>query len=148
MGTGWGPGNPDERPQHLVSPGPFWMGRDLVTQEQWQLVMGHLPHCRFHGGALPIENVRFGDAVEFCRRLSMITGLPFRLPAEAEWEYACRAGTSTPFSYGETLTTNLANYCGDHTFLKEPPGIYRHAPTPGGMFPPNPFGLNDLHGNL
>ena len=70
------------------------------------------------------------------------------MPSEAEWEYACRAGTTTPFSCGETITTDLANYCGEHTFRAEPKGVYRHGTTDVGSFPPNAFGLYDMHGNV
>lgn len=70
------------------------------------------------------------------------------MPSEAEWEYACRAGTTAPFSVGETLTTDLANYVGEHTFFAEPKGVYRHGTTGIGSFPPNAFGLNDMHGNV
>ncbi len=148
MGSLRGPGGEDERPQHLVSVAPFWLARNPISQGAWKAAAGGLPPCRFKGDALPVDNVRLADAQDFCRRLTQQTGLPFRLPSEAEWEYACRAGTTTPFSTGETITTDYANYVGLHTFAAEPPGVYRHTPTPGGAFPPNPFGLNDLHGNL
>ena len=88
------------------------------------------------------------DFWEFCQRLAAKTGRAYRLPSEAEWEYACRADTTTPFYVGETLTTNLANYVGEHTHLGEPKGVYRHGTTDGGSFPPNAFGLYDMHGNV
>jgi formylglycine-generating enzyme required for sulfatase activity len=147
MGSSHG-GAEDERPQHLVSVAPFWLARDLTTQGAWKAVVGVLPPCRFEGDPLPVDNVRLADAQEFCRRLSLQTGLPFRLPSEAEWEYACRAGSVTPFSTGDTITTEFANYVGLHTYANETPGVYRHVTTPGGTFPPNPFGLRDLHANL
>jgi formylglycine-generating enzyme required for sulfatase activity len=148
MGSIAGQGAEEERPQHLVSAAAFWIARDLTSQDVWKAVMGRLPDCRFKGGRLPVENLRCTDAQDFCRRLAQRTGLPFRLPSEAEWEYACRAGTSTPFSTGETITTDHANYVGLHTFAREPVGVYRHTTTPRGAFPPNPFGVRDLHGNL
>ena len=141
-------GYEDERPQHLVSVAPFWLGRALVTQEQWSAVTGKSPACRFSGPKLPVDRISRSDAQAFCRRLAKISRRDYRLPSEAEWEYACRAHTNTPFSYGLTLTTDLANYVGEHRFAGEPKGIYRHVPTEAGTFPPNAFGLCDMHGNL
>ena len=100
------------------------------------------------GSHRPVENVQWYDAVEFCARLLQRTGRPYRLPSEAQWEYACRAGTTTPFYFGETLTSDLANYDGNHTYANEPKGKYREETTPVGQFPPNAFGLYDLHGNV
>jgi eukaryotic-like serine/threonine-protein kinase len=148
MGSTERQGYPDEHPRHLVNLSAFSIGRFPITQGQWIAVMGRLPACRFKGEGRPIENVSWYDAVDFCRRLSKKTGRSYRLPSEAEWEYACRAGTATPFCFGETLTTDLANYCGDHTFRNGPKGIYRHEPTLMGVFPPNGFGLFDMHGNV
>jgi formylglycine-generating enzyme required for sulfatase activity len=148
MGSPGSQGYPDEHPRHLVQISSFLMGRFPITQEQWRAVMGKLPACRFKGEGRPIDNVTWYDAEVFCRRLAKKTGRPYRLPSESEWEYACRAGTTTPFCYGETLTTDLANYCGDHTFGRGPRGIYRHEPTLKGVFPPNAFGLYDMHGNV
>lgn len=148
MGSRHEGGYEDERPVHPVFLEPFWLGRGAVTQAQWQAVMGRLPGCRFHGADLPVEGICWKDAVEFCARLAKKTARPYTLPSEAQWEYACRAGTSTPFSLGETITTDYVNYVGDHTFRDEPPGIYRHTPTPAGTFPPNPWGLYDMHGGL
>ncbi|MEW6400318.1 MAG: formylglycine-generating enzyme family protein [Chloroflexota bacterium] len=141
-------GNEEERPQHLVTVKSFWMGKAPVTQEQWKAVMGKLPPCRFKGDKIPLERVSWRDAQKFCERLSRKTGRNYHLPSEAQWEYACRAGTNTPFSFGETLTTDLANYVGQHAYRQEPRGPYRHCPTEGGMFPANDFGLYDMHGNL
>jgi formylglycine-generating enzyme required for sulfatase activity len=141
-------GNPDEGPQHFVTIKSFMMGKFLVTQAQWKAVMGKLPLCRFKGQDLPVERVSWEDAQKFCQRLSKRTGRNYHLPTETQWEYACRAGTSTPFSFGETLTTQVANYNGEHTFRDEPRGIYFHFANKGGKFPPNAFGLYDMHGNL
>ena len=96
----------------------------------------------------PVEQVSWYDAVEFCQRLSQHTGKEYRLPSEAEWEYACRARTTTPFHFGETITTDLANYHGNYTYANEPTGKYREQTTPVGHFPPNGFGLYDMHGNV
>ncbi|WP_051319775.1 formylglycine-generating enzyme family protein [Planktothrix agardhii] len=100
------------------------------------------------GSNRPVENVSWYDAVEFCARLLQHTGRSYRLPSEAQWEYACRAGTTTPFYFGETLTSDLANYDASRTYADEPKGKYREETTPVGQFPPNAFGLYDLHGNV
>ena len=141
-------GYEDERPQHPVSVAPFWLGKAPVTQAQWRAVLGKKPACRFAGDDLPVERISWLDAQDFCRRLVKKTRRAYRLPSEAEWEYACRAGTSTPFYCGPTLTTDLANYVGEHIFSGEPRGVYRHTTTEAGTFPPNAYGLYDMHGNL
>jgi formylglycine-generating enzyme required for sulfatase activity len=147
MGSPLGTGYEDERPQHRVAVAPFWMSRYLITQAQWQSVMGR--HAgRFSGLQRPVENVSWHEANRFCERLSRRTGRHYRLPSEAQWEYACRAGTNTPFAFGSTLTTDLANYNGEFTFRAEPKGVYRHVTTDVDSFPPNAFGLCDMHGNL
>jgi formylglycine-generating enzyme required for sulfatase activity len=148
MGSPRGEGSDDERPLHLVRIAAFWLSRSMITQAQWQAVMGKLTPCRFHGPHLPIENVTWHQARTFCERLSKHSGRTYRLPSEAEWEYACRAGSITPFQCGPTLTTDQANYNGEFVFMAEPKGVYRHHPTEAGTFPPNAFGLYDLHGNL
>jgi len=148
MGSRPGQGYDDERPQHSVIVAPFLLGKFPVTQAQWQAVMGSLPPCRGQGANRPVDRVSWHDAVRFCRRLSQLTGRSYRLPGEAEWEYACRAETATPFSCGETITTDLANYVGEFTFRSGPKGIYRHGTTDVGSFPPNAFGLCDMHGGV
>jgi formylglycine-generating enzyme required for sulfatase activity len=148
MGT---PGHnefPDEHPHHLVRVPSFVMSKYPITQEQWKVVMNWAPPFRSKGPKFPVDRVSWKNAVEFCRRLSKMTGHAYRLPTEAEWEYACRAGTSTPFHYGDTITTDLANYVGEHTYQSEPKGVYRHISTNVGSFPPNAFGLCDMHGNV
>jgi len=102
----------------------------------------------FKGDNRPVERVSWYDATEFCARLSQLTGRDYRLPSEAEWEYACRAGTTTPFHCGETITSDLANYHGYYTYGQGPKGIYRRETTEVGSFPPNAFGLHDMHGNV
>jgi formylglycine-generating enzyme required for sulfatase activity len=92
--------------------------------------------------------VKWIEAVEFCERLSKLTGKDYRLPSESEWEYACRAGTTTPFYFGETITPELVNYNGNSTYANSPEGEYREETTPVGQFPPNAFGLYDMHGNV
>ena len=141
-------GNLDEQPLHLVTIKSFMMGKFLITQGQWKTVMGKLPPCRFKGNNLPVDRVSWNEAQKFCQRLSKVTKRDYRLPSESQWEYACRAGTSTPFSFGETLTNEVANFNGEHTFGDEPRGFYFHSTNEGGKFPPNAFGIYDMHGNL
>ncbi|NEO70409.1 MAG: formylglycine-generating enzyme family protein [Moorea sp. SIO3H5] len=145
-----------ERPHHQVTIPPFFLGKYPVTQAQWRAV-ANLPKInrdldpdpsRFKGENRPVEQVNWFDAVEFCVRLSDYTGTEYRLPNEAEWEYACRAGTTTPFHYGETITSKLANYRASYTYAEEAEGEYRGESTPVGSFPPNGFGLYDMHGNV
>ena len=148
MGSRAGIGYADERPQHSVKVNRFFLGKYPVTQAQWQSIMGRLPDCRGQGAGRPVDRVSWNAAGDFCRRLSKKAGHAYRLPGEAEWEYACRARTTTPFYCGETLTTDLANYVGEHQYRSEPKGVYRHDTTDVGSFPPNAFGLYDMHGNI
>jgi formylglycine-generating enzyme required for sulfatase activity len=137
----------DEQPIHRVTVAPFWMGKFAVTQEHYEAVMGTNP-SKFKGAKRPVENVSWHDAVAFCQRLSEKLGNQYRLPSEAEWEYACRAATKTPFYFGATLTSDLANYGGTETYANEPKGKYRQQTTDVGAFSPNAFGLYDMHGNV
>ena len=154
----------DESPQHSVTVQPFFIGKYQVTQAQWRFV-AHLPQVNkelnpdpsnFKGDGStsltnhrPVEQVSWEDAVEFCDRLSQYTGRTYRLPSEAEWEYACRAGTTTPFHFGETITTDLANYDGDYAYGQGPKGVDRGETTAVGSFGvANNFGLYDMHGNV
>ena len=148
MGSPHRIGNSDEKPQHFVTIDSFRMSKFLITQGQWKAILRKLPACRFKGDRLPLERVSWEAAQRFCRQLSKQTGRNYHLPSETQWEYACRAGTGTPFSFGETLTVAVANFNGEHTFREEPRGFYRHVTTEGGTFPPNLFGLYDMHGNL
>jgi formylglycine-generating enzyme required for sulfatase activity len=139
--------------RHPVKVPSFFMGKYEVTQAQYQAIMGNNPaNFNFKGDKRPVILVSWDDAVEFCKKLSQKTGCNYRLPSEAEWEYACRAGTTTPFSFGSTITTDLANYDGTHPtrtpYASEPKGIDRGETTPVGSFPPNAFGLYDMHGNV
>lgn len=148
MGSAGQSGYPDEHPLHIVSVPSFWLGRTAITQAQWLAVMGKLPPCRFKGEEKPVEQVNWNEARAFCARLSRRCGLALGMPGEAEWEYACRAGSPEPFSCGPTLTTDLADYVGEYIFAEEPKGVYRHGPSDAGSFPPNAFGLQDMHGGL
>jgi formylglycine-generating enzyme required for sulfatase activity len=136
-----------ESPQHQVIVPAFYAGKYPITQAQWQAVMGNNP-SHFKGKKRPVENVGWNEAVEFCRKLSEKTGKIYRLLSEAEWEYACRARTTTPFYFGETITPDLVNYNGDHPFCGAPRERYRKQTIDVGSFPPNPFGLYDMHGQL
>ena len=146
----------DKGPQHEVTVPRFFMGRYPITQAQWKFVAGLTQVNRelkrdpssFKGSDRPVEQVSWYDAVEFCDRLAVLSDRAYRLPSEAEWEYACRAGTQTPFYYGKTLTTDLANYNGNFTYDGGPKGEYRKETTPVGQFPANAFGLHDMHGNV
>ena len=145
MGSPKGKGGDSEYPQHEVIVQPFFMARFQVTQAQWKAVSS-LPKVNhdlesnpslFQGDDRPVEQVSWEDAVEFCQRLSKQTGKEYRLPSEAEWEYAARAGTTTPYHFGETITDKLTNYSRNVSET-----------TTVGKYPPNAFGLYDLHGNV
>jgi len=147
----------DEGPQHRVTLSRFFMGRYPVTQAQWAFVANlpqqktelNLDPSEFKGENLPVETVNWYEAVEFCDRLSTHTGREYRLPTEAEWEYACRAGTTTPFHFGPIITTDVANYNGNSTYGGSPKGDYREKTTPVDFFNnANAFGLSDMHGNV
>ena len=163
----------EEGPQHQVTVPNFFMGRYPITQAQWREVavweqVGELDSdpSRFKDDyekidrwLRPVESVSWKDAKEFCNRLSDKTKREYRLPTEAEWEYACRARTTTPFHFGETISTELANYCGidweyegkvyPGNYGRGSKGIYRKQTTPVGYFKvANHFGLSDMHGNV
>ncbi|MCZ8127761.1 MAG: SAV_2336 N-terminal domain-related protein [Microcystis sp. LE19-114.1B] len=153
----------DERPQHEVTVSNFFMGKYPITQAQWKAIASRtdlkvekdldLNPAHFKdrpdSDRRPVERVNWYDAIEFCARLSKLKeGREYRLPSEAEWEYACRAGTTTPFYFGETITGELANYNASYTYAEEAKGEYREETTPVGQFPPNAFGLYDMHGNV
>lgn len=148
MGSRSNQGFVDEQPQHNVGISSFYMGKYPVTQEQWKAVMDWTPPFRCEGAKRPVDRVSWVDAQKFCDQISRLSQHKYRLPSEAEWEYACRAGTSTPFYCGDTITTEHANYVGDHTFRFEPKGVYRHIATEVGTFPANAYGLFDMHGNV
>jgi formylglycine-generating enzyme required for sulfatase activity len=137
----------DESPQHEVTVPGFFIGKYQLTQLQYQTIMGTNPSY-FKGDNRPVEGVGWEDAVKFCQKLNHRTLGNYRLPSEAEWEYACRAGTKTPFHFGDNVTTDLVNYNGNYPYPSAPKGKYREQTTDVGIFPPNAFGLYDMHGNV
>ncbi|MDR2516737.1 MAG: SUMF1/EgtB/PvdO family nonheme iron enzyme [Spirochaetaceae bacterium] len=157
--------NNHEGPQHQVTVSTFYMGKYEVTQREWREVMGNNP-SGFRGDNLPVENLSWNDAVEYCNWRSRREGLipaytingtdvrwnrsanGYRLPAEAEWEYACRAGTRGPFSTGNNITTGQANYNGNGPYNNNARGVYRGRTVNAGRFAPNAWGLYDMHGNV
>jgi formylglycine-generating enzyme required for sulfatase activity len=160
--------------RHQVTVSGFLMGKYEVTQAEYQALMGNNP-SNFKGDKLPVEQVSWFDAAEYCNKRSLREGLTpaytisgsgdnrmvtwnrnapdqrsagYRLPTEAEWEYACRAGTTTPFSTGGNITTSQANYDGNSPYNNNAKGSYRETTTPVGSFPSNAWGLYDMHGNV
>ncbi|WGV23156.1 bifunctional serine/threonine-protein kinase/formylglycine-generating enzyme family protein [Halotia branconii] len=155
MGSPTVEGDADERPQHQVTIEPFLIGKFPVTQAQWRVVAALPkvkqtlnPHpSKFKGVNRPVENVSWHEAVEFCVRLSQKTGRKYRLPSEAEWEYACRAGTTTSFHFGETITPDLVTCSSSDTYSVDTKTRYRKETTDVGSFlVANAFGLYDMHG--
>jgi formylglycine-generating enzyme required for sulfatase activity len=188
MGSPKGEGYDTEKPQHKVTVQPFFMGKYPITQAQWKAIAARTdlkinidldedpsdfkePYQdqdrEIERWQRPVENVNWYEAVEFCQRLSKLTGRNYQLPSEAQWEYACRSQKlevrsqrleltlreghkkyNQPFHFGETITGNLANYNASYAYADEPKGEYRRQTTPVGQFPPNAFGLSDMHGNV
>lgn len=140
----------DEGPVHAVTLDGFWMGRHPVTQAQWQILMGNNTSQFKTGPDYPVTNVSWDEAQVYIQKLNgRHPDAIFRLPTEAEWEYACRAGTTTPFHSGSTLCADTqANYNGMEPFSNGPPGKFRCQTTPVDRFPANAFGLLDMHGNV
>jgi formylglycine-generating enzyme required for sulfatase activity len=134
-------GDEDERPQIKdVNISAFYMGKYEVTQAQWQAIMGNNPANFKDNLQNPVETVSWDDAQEFCKKLSQKTGKEFRLPSEAEWEYACRAGTTTAYSFGDN-----ASLLGEYAWYSDNSGSKTH---PVGQKKPNPWGVYDMHGNV
>jgi formylglycine-generating enzyme required for sulfatase activity len=148
----------DEGPQHEVElTDPFYMSIYPVTQRQFQFVMGYNPafftEARGGGPEFPVESTTWHEANEFCRKLSRLPAemqakRSYRLPTEAEWEYACRGGLPAPFSSGLTLSSREANFNGNYPYGMVGRGPYREMTSKVGSFSPNPFGLFDMHGNV
>jgi len=139
----------DESPQHRVSVAKVAMGQHEVTQGQWTALMGSNPSgFKDCGDACPVDGVSWDDAQSYVRALSEKTGKTYRLPSEAEWEYAARAGMTMPFHTGRTITSAQANFDGNYTYNGSAKGQYREKTTPVGTFHVNGFGLSDMHGNV
>jgi formylglycine-generating enzyme required for sulfatase activity len=155
----------NEGPQHRVCLEGFLLGQTPITQAQWRAVVREAPPpgqrwerelplnpSEFSGqpdsAQRPVERVSWQHAMEFCRRLSAMTGDVYTLPSEAQWEYACRAGSTTPFAFAETITPDLANYDGNYSYAIGPKGENREQTTPVRSFPANAWGLHDMHGNV
>jgi formylglycine-generating enzyme required for sulfatase activity len=138
----------DEMPQRRVEISrDFYLGKYEVTQAQYKAVTGESP-SQFTGDRLPVEQVTWDEAMRFCEALSRKTQRKLRLPSEAEWEYACRAGTSTPFHFGAKLNGDLANCDGDFPYGTAVKGTNNKVTTAVGSYPANPWGLHDMHGNV
>lgn len=137
-----------EQPAHAVNVGTFYLGQTQITQSQWNAIFPDRSVKPGNNNQLPINNISWLDAIEFCHRLSTKTGREYRLPTESEWEYACRANTTNPFAYGDTISPGIVNYDGSRPYAQITMGIYRGQTTPVASFPPNLFGLYDMHGNL
>ena len=137
----------DEMQHRFTVAKGFFIGIHEVTQEQWEALMGGNP-SRFGGDGLPVDSVSWHDCQAFISALNRLTHARFRLPTEAEWEYACRSGTVTPFHFGATISPDQANYMATKSYSGGPKGEYRQRTTPVGSFSPNGFGLYDVHGNV
>ena len=141
-------------PQHQVTIGDFYMGKYEITQGQWKAVMGSLPpkmsvlNGEFKGDDLPVVNVSWDEAKEFIRELNRLTGVDYRLPSEAEWEYAARAGSQEAFSFGPTITPEVVNYKGNYPYGQAAKGKNEGHPVRVGSYPANAYGLFDMHGNV
>ncbi|MCG9884216.1 MAG: formylglycine-generating enzyme family protein [Cyanobacteria bacterium] len=159
----------DESPQHIVTVPDFFLGKYPVTQAQWRAICGLPPvnpelvlnsepsrfPADFRDGETftsadqrPVEQVNWYESTEACARLAQATRRPYSLPSEAQWEYACRAGSITSFHFGETLSSEVANYRASVKYGRGTEGLYRQETTPVGYFPPNAWGLHDMHGNI
>jgi formylglycine-generating enzyme required for sulfatase activity len=147
---------PEEALHEVAITRPFWMGAYEVTQAEYAKIeskpTAHFSAERGGGPDHPVENIEWNAAVAFCNKLSALAaetqaGRKYRLPTEAEWEYACRAGTTTPFHFGRSLSASQANFNGNYPYAAEK-GAYLRRTAKVGSYPPNAFGLYDMHGNV
>ena len=146
----------DEKPHHVTLTKDYWLGKYEVTQEQWQAVMVGNNPSRFKGGNRPVEQITWNEAKEFCDKLNeryagkLPRGYKFDLPTEAQWEYACRAGTTTAYFYGDSSDVNKVNYNGNYPCgLGAVKGVYREQTVDvGSLGYKNAWGLYDMHGNV
>ncbi|MCB1777332.1 MAG: formylglycine-generating enzyme family protein [Candidatus Competibacteraceae bacterium] len=142
-------GREDDEFQHeVILTRGFWLAETACTQSLWQAVMGKNP-SEFKGEQRPVEEVSWDDVQDFIKRLNdAVPGLTARLPTEAEWEYACRAGTITPFSFGEDITPEQVNYDGKYPYHGNKKGLDRSETVEVASLPANPWGLYEMHGNV
>ncbi len=138
----------DELQHEVILTQGSWLGETACTQELWEAVMGENP-SEFKSAKRPVENVSWDDCMAFIKKINdMLPGLDLRLSAEAEWEYACRAGTQTPFSFGDNITTEQVNYNGEFLYDGAPKGKNRGKTVEVGTLPCNSWGLYEMHGNV
>jgi len=130
--------SPNEIQHEVILTKPFFMGKYEVTQSQWEAIMGNNPSSGDKGPMLPVTDVSWNDCQKFLKKLNEKTKSEFRLPSEAEWEYACKAGTTTAFSFGNELKPTEANHAASKIYFPVKVGTYK----------PNAFGLYDMHGNV
>jgi eukaryotic-like serine/threonine-protein kinase len=138
----------NEQPQHPVNISEFYLGQTLVTQAQWAEIFSDKSVGSRGESQRPVSEISWLDAIEFCELLSTKTGRTYRLPSESEWEYACRATTTNPFAYGDTILSSIVNYDAMNPYGNARMGLCRGKSTVVASFPPNLFGLYDMHGNL
>jgi uncharacterized protein (TIGR02996 family) len=137
----------DETQQRVRLTEGLWVGVHPVTQAQWQAVMG-TTRGYLQGEGFPADGLSWQDCLEFCAALYRRHGRRYDVPTEAQWEYACRAGTTTPFHFGAILNGTQANCCGEYPYGTSKKGPSLERPTPVGSYPPNAWGLYDTHGNV
>ena len=150
-------GSPKDEPERWDAEGPqhsvtikqgFWLFDTACTQALWEAVMGENP-SHFKGADRPVDNVSWNACQTFLEQLNeRLPGLDLSLPSEAQWEYACRAGTTTPFSFGPNITPVQVNYDGNGPYAGGKKGLYRQQTVPVASLPPNPWGLHEMHGNV
>ena len=139
----------DETQHEVTLTRGYWLADTACTQALWRLVMGENPSRFSEDLRNPVEQVSWEEVDEFIKRLNrLVPGLEACLPTEAQWEYACRAGTTTPFSFGENVTPAQVNYDGNYPYARGAKGLYREQTVPVGTLPPNPWGLYEMHGNV
>ena len=142
----WETGNETQHPVTLTR--GFWIAETPVTQALWEIFMGDNP-SRFKGAEFPVDSVSWDDAQRFINKLNGIKPeLQLCLPTEAQWEYACRARTTTPFYFGENITTDQVNYNGRNPYNDGRQGEYRRRTVEVKSLPPNAWGLYQMHGNV
>ena len=150
-------GSPQDEPERLSREGPqhpvkieqgFWLFETACTQALWQAVIGENP-SHYRGMNRPVEQVSWDDVQGFIEQINArVSGLALVLPSEAQWEYACRAGTTTPFSFGQNVTPELVNYNGEYPYTDGEKAQYRGETILVKSLPPNDWGLYEMHGNV